>query len=99
MVQALQTAPWVYVAIEIGLAGLLASGPRTVDELASATSTHAPSLTRLQRGLAAIDVVRETSSARLELTRLGAMMLHDSPSAIRALSRLIFLGADLAVSG
>jgi C-methyltransferase len=38
------------VAAELGIADLLADGPRSVDELARATSSHAPSLYRLLRG-------------------------------------------------
>jgi signal transduction histidine kinase len=37
----------IHVAAELGLAGLLADGPRSIDDLATATSTHPPSLARL----------------------------------------------------
>ena len=44
-------ASWIaqacYVAARLGIAELLAAGPRTADDLATATATHAPAL--LQR--------------------------------------------------
>jgi len=62
------------VAAELRLAEWLADGPRTVDELARATNTNAPSLARLVRALAAIDVVREAPEGGVELTPLGATL-------------------------
>ena len=48
-------AHWVsriaYVAAKLGLADHLASGPKTADDLAGPTGTHAPSLYRLMRAL------------------------------------------------
>jgi hypothetical protein len=87
MLVAARIAPWVYVAIELGLADLLADDPRTVEELAVATSTHAPSLARLLRGLAAIDVVRQAADGRLELTPTGEVLRRDGPELIRAMFR------------
>jgi O-methyltransferase domain len=62
------------VAAELRLAELLAGEPRTIDDLALATNTHAPSLARLVRALAAIDVVREAPEGGVELTPLGATL-------------------------
>lgn len=48
-------AHWVsriaYVAAKLGLADHLANGPKSADELAGPTGTHAPSLYRLMRTL------------------------------------------------
>jgi hypothetical protein len=60
------------VTAELGMADLLADGPRSIGDLAAATDTHAPSLARLVRALAAMDVARETSGGAVELTPLGA---------------------------
>ncbi|WP_158884914.1 methyltransferase [Amycolatopsis anabasis] len=53
------------VAAELGLADLLAGGPRTVEQLAEATGTHAPSLRRLLRALAGIGVFAERDGGAL----------------------------------
>src|SRR5690242_291988 len=57
------SASWVSdacrVAAALRLADLLAAGPRTSAELAEVTGTHAPSLHRLLRALAALDVCAE----------------------------------------
>jgi hypothetical protein len=73
----------VYVAAKIGLADHLATGPRSVDDLAAATVTHAPSLHRLLRMLAAYDVVREQDDGRFALRPIGAALQSDVPGAIR----------------
>jgi hypothetical protein len=52
----------VHVAARLGLADQLAGGPRTLEELASATSTQASSLYRLLRMLAASGVFRECAN-------------------------------------
>ena len=41
----------VYVIAKLGIPDLLKSGPKTAEELASATDTHAPSLFRILRAL------------------------------------------------
>jgi hypothetical protein len=46
----------VYVAVRLGIPDLLADGPKTVDDLARLTTSHAPSLRRVLRLLAALSV-------------------------------------------
>ena len=47
-----QLSAAIYVAAKLGIADLLASGPRGGDALAAAWGMHAPSLSRLLRALA-----------------------------------------------
>ncbi|MFB7470913.1 methyltransferase [Kitasatospora sp. NPDC056184] len=54
----------VHVATELGLPDLLAEGERTVDELAAATGTHAPTLGRLLRALTTFGVFRRLPDGR-----------------------------------
>ena len=61
----------VCVAAKLGLADQLAAGPKTVEQLASATGTHAQSLYRLLRALASIECFREESPRRFASTPLG----------------------------
>ena len=68
------TTQAVHVAATIGLPRLLADEARTVDDLASATGTHGPSLLRLLRALVTLDVVDETPDGRFRLTSLGVRL-------------------------
>lgn len=74
----------IYVAAKLDLAGLLKDGPKTSDELAAATATHAPSLRRLLRALAGIGLFSEDASGRFGLTPPGAT-LQDGPNSVRAM--------------
>jgi hypothetical protein len=60
------TAPWltqcIHVAAELGIADLVKDGPRSVEDLASATSTDASALHRVMRALASAGIFRETDA-------------------------------------
>jgi hypothetical protein len=55
-------AKTVYAAAELGLADLLAEGPRTTAELAELTGAHGPSLRRLLLALAGLGLVTQTGT-------------------------------------
>jgi hypothetical protein len=74
----------VYVAAKLGIADLLAKGPRTIQELARSTSTHAPSLYRVMRALAGLGVFREREDGAFETTARGRCLVSGSPGALRA---------------
>jgi SAM-dependent methyltransferase len=74
----------VYAAARLGLADLLADGPRMVDELAASTGTHDRSLYRLLRALASHGVFTEVEPQRFALNPLGAALRSDAPGAARA---------------
>ena len=69
----------VHVAAKLGLADLLADGPRTADELAAATGTHARSLYRLLRALASVGVFSEADDGRFAQTPLSESLRRDVP--------------------
>ena len=75
------------VAAELGLADLLASGPRSVDDLANTTGSHAPSLHRLLRALVSLDVLAEEDDAFV-LRPIGALLRADGEDSLRALAIL-----------
>ena len=54
----------IYVAAELGIADVLAAGPRTADELARETGMHGASLYRVLRALASVDIFREDGEGR-----------------------------------
>jgi hypothetical protein len=61
----------IYVAAKLGVGDLLKDGPRSSDDLASATQTHPRSLYRLLRGLATVGVFAEHDGHSFSLTPLG----------------------------
>jgi hypothetical protein len=86
----------VYAAAKLDLADRLAAGPRSADELADATGTHAPSLYRLMRALAGLGVLTEREGKRFALTPLGET-LRTGASSARA--TVITLGGPIGWGG
>src|SRR5690348_3522074 len=73
----------VYVFTKLGIPDLLASGPKTADELATATKTHAPSLFRLLRALASNGFVSATEDGRFAQTAVSEALVTDAPGSLR----------------
>ena len=82
----------VSVAAELGVADLLAAGPRAVDALAAATRTHERSLYRVLRTLASVGVFREAGERVFEMTPLAEPLRSDAPNTVR--NGAIFMGAE-----
>lgn len=61
----------VYVISELKVPDLLEAGPRTIEELASASDSHPDALGRVLRCAAAVGIVRESEDGRFTLTELG----------------------------
>jgi hypothetical protein len=76
----------IYVAAKLGLADLVKGGPRSVDDLANATGTHAPSLYRLLRALASVGVFAEEHDRRFALTPLAECLRSNAPDSQRSLA-------------
>ena len=91
MLNAPVIAQALYVAASLGLADLLRSGARHVDELARTTGTHGPSLYRLLRMLAGEGVYHEVHDGEFVLTPLGETLRSDSPDSVR--DRALYLAA------
>ena len=70
-------------AAELKLADLLIEGPKSSEELATSTHVHAGSLHRLLRALTTIDVVRELSDSRFEITETGRLLADNTPGSLR----------------
>jgi hypothetical protein len=81
----------VYVAARLGIADLLADGPVSAAELARVTGVHQPSLYRVLRLLAALDVFDEVEPGSFGLTVLGDRLRSDAAAGMR--SWAIFLEA------
>lgn len=76
----------IYAAAKFDVAGLLKDGPKSVEELAQATSTHADSLYRLLRALASVGIFAEGESRVFSLTPLAEPLRGDVPESKRALA-------------
>ena len=72
----------VYIAAKLGIADLLKDGPKTAEELAATSSAHAPSLFRVLRALAAVDVLTQSDDNRFGNT-LMSETLCDGPGSLR----------------
>ena len=79
----------IHVAARLGLADELADGPRSSDELAAATGTHAPSLYRLLRALASVGVFEESDGRRFALTEVGDCLRADSPGRLKGWAEFV----------
>ncbi len=82
MCEGYQVSQAIHVAATLGIADLLAGVNRSSDELAAATDTHPPTLYRLLRALAAVEILHELDGRRFELTPLGEKLRSDVPDSI-----------------
>ena len=79
----------IHVAAKLGIADQLKDGPRTIEQLASATAAHADSLYRLLRTLAGFGVFAEEEGMRFRLTPLAETLRTGVPGSLRA-NALVF---------
>ena len=86
MILGYQRSQALYVAAKLGIADLLKEGPRSCEELAQATGTHARSLYRVLRYLASIGVFNEGKPAEFELTPLAIGLQTGVPGSQRAMA-------------
>jgi O-methyltransferase domain/Dimerisation domain len=82
LVNGYQVTQAIHVAAALGIADLLREGPRDSDALAGATESHAPSLHRVLRALAAVGVLHEGDDGRFALTAVGACLCSDAPEPV-----------------
>jgi hypothetical protein len=73
----------IYVAAELGIADMLAEGPKSIEELAQRSLCHAPSLYRMMRALASVGIFFETDPKRFELTPMAEYL---KTSAMRSIA-------------
>jgi ubiquinone/menaquinone biosynthesis C-methylase UbiE len=73
----------LYTAAELGIADLLTSGPRSADDLASASGAEASSLYRVLRLLASEGVFTETGDGWFALTPMADALRRDVPGSLR----------------
>lgn len=79
----------IFAVAELGIADYLKDKSRSSDEIAQATSTHAPSVYRLLRFMAGIGFFVEDAERRFSLTPLGAALQSDAPGYARSTVRMV----------
>ena len=82
----------IHVAARLGLADLLASGPKTVAELAASAQAHEPSLGRLLRALTSLGIFVEDGESRYRQTPLSEMLQADHPDSMRRWAMMLGSG-------
>jgi ubiquinone/menaquinone biosynthesis C-methylase UbiE len=69
----------VVAACRLQIPDMVASGPKSADEVAASTGTHSPSLRRVLRGLAAWSFFKELPDGRFAATPLSDSFRSDTP--------------------
>lgn len=92
MLAGFQVTQLIYVAAKLGLADMLAAGPKSGAELASIAGADSLTLQRLLRALACIGVFKHIEGGRFGLTDVGDYLRTDTPGSLRAVA--IFSGDD-----
>jgi SAM-dependent methyltransferase len=82
----------IYVAAELGIADLLAQGPRSAEELADETNTHSEALHRVLRALASVGIFAQDSQRRFSLTPLAGLLRSNVDESQRSFA--IMMGAE-----
>ena len=74
----------IAVAADLGIADLLAGGPRSSDDLAQAASCDSGALYRLLRALAGLGIFTEVEPKRFGLTPMAEVLKSDAPASLRS---------------
>ena len=96
LVNGYQVTQAIHVAATLGIADLLRDGPLASDELAAETQTHAPSLRRVLRALAAVGVLHEDDDGRFALTDVGDCLRSDAAEPVGGWAAYVGLPSHFA---
>jgi hypothetical protein len=91
MITGFHVSQAIYVMARLGIADFLTNGPLNADDLAQRSKTHAPSLKRVLRLLASVDVFTEDNEGRFALTPIGGHLRAGVPGSMHA-AALLFGG-------
>jgi O-methyltransferase domain/Dimerisation domain len=89
----------IQTAVELDLADLLDEGPRTADQIASATATDPLSMYRLLRALASVGVFEEGTGRLFSQTPLSACLASTHPGSVKEVARAWGQKAEWAAWG
>jgi hypothetical protein len=92
LISGYKTTQAIYVVAKLGIADLLADGPRSVADLARAAQVHERSLYRVLRMLASRGIFIEQTDGRFALTPLAEPLRSEAPHSQRAFA--IMMGEE-----
>jgi hypothetical protein len=84
----------IRIACELGLADLLAAGPRTATDLAAEAGVHAPTLRRMLRALASRGIFSEVRPGEFALTPGAELLRSRHPLSVRGAYPLFTVNFD-----
>ncbi|MGI6454981.1 MAG: methyltransferase [bacterium] len=79
----------IYCAATLGIADLIDSTAKSVEDLAQATDTHTPSLYRIMRTLAGMGIFTETTPGSFAHTPLSESLRKDSPGSLHGMALMM----------
>ena len=79
----------VHAGANFALADLVASGPKSIEQLAAATHTHPSSLGRVLRALTSLGIFVEDNEGRYRQTALSDTLRSDHPESIRPFAMML----------
>lgn len=80
------TSCCIYNAARLNVSDLLGNKPQTAEQLAEATHTNAPSLYRMMRALASVDIFSENEKGEFSNTALSETLKSDVPGSMKAMA-------------
>jgi hypothetical protein len=89
LIAGFRVAMMVGVAAELGIPDILHRGPKSAEDLARETGTHAPSVYRVLRTLAMYGVFEEDESHSFRQTPVSELLRADAPASQRELARFL----------
>lgn len=89
LVDGFQVSQAVHAVAALGIADLLADGPRGVEDLAARVGAHAPSLARVLRALVSVGVLRAEPDDYFGLTEIGACLRTDAAEPISGWAQFV----------
>lgn len=64
----------IHAISKLGIADILKSGPKIIDDIASISNTHCPTLYRIMRALASVGIFTEVEDKKFALTPMAEML-------------------------
>ena len=89
LIGAYWTSQLLRVAVELGVADVLAKGPRSADAIAQQVGAQPAQLRRVLRALASQGVFAEDAKGRFRLTGLAQTLRSDRPGSLRDFARMM----------
>ena len=88
LINASWTTQVIATAVELGLIEGMASGPASIQALAETSHAHAPSVGRLLRAMASLDLCAQNAAGDFSLTATGTLLRADQADSLCAWAKL-----------